>query len=107
MLVEDPHITSRAAYLKIMLKLWEESDHPWYKWLSWKQKYLKKLLRRFKGQTIYCCICGKPIPLDVKNPSGKSRLTIEHIHSLGTGGARYDESNLGLAHRSCNNGKDA
>lgn len=62
------------------------------------KKQFKDLYRKsIKIETVYCCICGKPI-------KKINDLTIEHKMPLSRGGAN-DESNWGASHAKCNHTK--
>ena len=64
------------------------------------KKQFKDLYRRtMKFETVYCCICGKPI-------LKANDITVEHVLPLSRGGAN-DETNWGASHAKCNHKKGA
>lgn len=88
-----------------------EKERDYKKWLEFREEYLKEVLDE-KGDLV-CAYCNKPhleiggrskkeLALNNKNPN---LATIDHIHALSKGGARYDKKNLCVSCRDCNKDK--
>jgi 5-methylcytosine-specific restriction endonuclease McrA len=100
-LVDNPHIQSRAAYLllKKKIKLIEVDI-----WLEFRKQFLNNL------PELTCSECGKTnLKITIENDRDKAQLrtlaTIDHIKPLAKGGNRYDYDNLQLMCFKCNQRK--
>jgi 5-methylcytosine-specific restriction endonuclease McrA len=80
-------------------------------WLEFREVYLNKILQ--KDGDLVCVYCGKPhlevggrTPKDlILNNKNPNLATIDHIHALSDGGAKYDEKNMCVACKKCNRKK--
>ena len=100
--VEDPHITSRAAY--ILLK------HRFEKQLLEEWEVFRNAFFDKHGEPLTCFYCGKTnLVREVTDSSNKKQLetlaTVDHIVALANGGQRYDEDNCVVACHPCNSRK--
>ncbi|MBF0554411.1 MAG: HNH endonuclease [Nitrospirae bacterium] len=96
--VDDPALTSRAAFILLRQSLAREEGNDYESWLKFRDKFLD-------GKKLTCKYCGKT---DLKKESQDDLnilATIDHVVPLSKGGSRYDERNLLIACFPCNRKK--
>ena len=114
-LIEDPHIQSNASYLllKNIYKLRERKEGrtavpEWRRWLTFRNKYLRRQRRLNKGNLI-CAYCKSEfLDPNLNNPFRKKirkTATVDHIQALSKKGKRYDGKNMCVCCNKCNNRK--
>jgi len=101
--VEDPHLTSRAAYL--LLKR-EYERQVLAQWEAFRNSFFDK------HEPLTCFYCGKTNLVreitDLCDVKQRSILaTIDHFEALSNGGSQYDESNCVVACQPCNTKKQS
>jgi len=112
------HIKSRASYLLLKEKLMMADEDflnktkTLWDWLDFREIYLLKRKKENNGN-LKCDYCGKEHldiggkkPEDLKaNNRNKNLATIDHIEPLSDNGEKYNESNLAVACKKCNQKK--
>lgn len=103
--IKDPPLNSRAAYIRLVLKLLREGGYEKYyykKWLRVRDEYLRTLLETYG--ILWCEYCGTYVYLiKNKNPNMTNKVaTIDHYVPLAQGGALYAESNFAVSCWPCN-----
>jgi len=98
--INDPPISSRAAYIRLVLKLLREGGYEKYyykKWLFIRDLYLRTLLESYN--MLWCEYCGTYLYLiKNKNPDMTNKVaTIDHHIPISKGGAIYDPSNFAVS----------
>lgn len=100
LLYTPEHTQSRAS----LLALKETYPKEWEVWLE----YRMRLLTKWEDQrgTLQCEYCGRKNLERVTEGVKKERqATLDHVQPLAKGGAKYDEDNLVVACRPCNERK--
>lgn len=107
--VKNPHIKSRAAYIKLKrkLKLLDPTEN--YKVnYHFRRTYLEKRLE--KDGELVCEYCGKRDL--ILEPEGLTKkltttmlATIDHVRAKVNGGSKFDENNIKISCPTCNNKK--
>lgn len=118
-ILEDvPHPQSMASaillreYLKAQDIDYINSIDSLSAWLEFREKYLVKTF--MATGDLVCAYCGRPHleiggrnPEDLhKNNRNPNLATIDHITALSNGGNKYDENNLCVSCKKCNNKKN-
>lgn len=98
-LIEDPHVKSRAAFLRLRKKLIVADDSSRAYWLRFRLQLLTTWLAE-RGDLV-CHYCGKPHLL-IEDYDVNKVATLDHVMPLAKGGARYDVDNLVVACSPCN-----
>jgi 5-methylcytosine-specific restriction endonuclease McrA len=107
--VDDPHIQSRAAYVKLRRKLKRQDVNENFALnFNFRPRYIAKLVKE-KGE-LFCKYCGKgPLITDPKHPNQHLRktmlATIDHIKAQSKGGSKYDPNNINICCPPCNTEK--
>lgn len=101
--VEDPHLSSRAAYL--LLKR-EYERQVLAQWETFRNSFFDK------HEPLTCFYCGKTNLvreiIDPCDPQQRNILaTIDHLEALSNGGSQYDEANCVVACQPCNTKKQS
>jgi 5-methylcytosine-specific restriction endonuclease McrA len=107
---------SRAAYILLFNKLRALDDsEDWAselkKWLVFRKEFLQEELKR-EGK-LRCAYCGRDDLVEGHHEFHKKHLnmkipnlaTVDHIHPLSLGGAKYHKPNCTVACRRCNSKK--
>jgi len=113
--VSEPHIQSPASYLllKNIYKLRERKEGrtavpEWRRWLTYRNKYLKKQKKLNKGNLV-CSYCGTQyLDANTNNPFRKRErrdATVDHIVAQANGGDKYSEDNMCVCCSGCNGRK--
>lgn len=103
--IENPFLNSRAAYIRLVLKLLREGGYERYnyrKWLRIRDEYLRSLLETYK--ILWCEYCGTYVYL-IKNvnPNKTNKVaTIDHYIPISQGGPLYASSNFAVSCWPCN-----
>ena len=95
-MVDDPHITSYAAYILLKRKYYETYNYA--NWLAFRDYYLSQY------ETLTCAYCGKT-NLKINSNNNNELATIDHIRPRSKGGAEYDYDNLCVCCYTCNQKK--
>ena len=114
--IDNPHTKSRAAYeiLKEKLTFNDVDYHDIHEWLEFREIYLLKQ-KALNGGILKCHYCpkegldigGRSTPQELaKNNKNKNLATIDHVIPLSKGGERYNEKNLVVSCKKCNQKKD-
>lgn len=106
-LIQDPPITSMAAYYRLVDKLALEAGYKpfrWWEWVKFRAQYLTELERLY--EMLWCEYCGKH-PLQINGDAYKDSCiaTLDHIKAVANGGAIYDTNNLAVSCKGCNQDK--
>lgn len=108
-LIENPPITSLAAYYRLVDKLASEAGYKpfkWWEWVKFRAEYLKELQRLYG--MLWCEYCGKhPLQINGEKYTNSCLATLDHIKAVANGGEIYDKSNLAVSCRTCNQDKGA
>lgn len=108
-LIQNPPITSQAAYYRLVDKLSEEAgERPflWWEWVAFRADYLTELQRLYG--ILWCEYCGKhPLQINGNLYSNQCLATLDHIQAVVNGGSIYGKKNLAVACHSCNQEKDS
>lgn len=94
-MVEEPHLKSRAALLLLCLKLEDEEISEWL-------IFRKEFLGQYK--TLTCSHCGKT-NLQIDTDDEDLLATVDHIVCLSQGGKKFDKKNCIVSCYSCNNNR--
>ena len=108
---------SRSAYILLTQKMreGEEGEKHWAQdlreWLAFRKEYLQKVAKD-RGK-LECAYCGRDDLVEGyhafkdrnRNAKIENLATIDHIVPLSKDGPRYEEENLCVACRSCNEKK--
>lgn len=111
----DPHLQSLAStvLLRNTYKLRERKEGrtsvpEWRRWLTFRNKYMRRKLKKTKGN-LTCLYCGAEyLDPNMNNPFRKRNrkaATIDHILAQAKGGKKYDEKNMCVCCNDCNNSK--
>jgi 5-methylcytosine-specific restriction endonuclease McrA len=103
-LVEDPHLQSRAALLVLTRMLYskrEVGERPqWKTWLKFRKWFMRS--RRKEGP-LTCGFCGRsPLKTNAGVVPDRDLATIDHLVPRARGGREYAEDNLVVCCRKCN-----
>jgi 5-methylcytosine-specific restriction endonuclease McrA len=93
--IDDPAISSRAAYVLLSQKY---KDREVEEWIALKRGFLKKTLE--KNGDLICHYCGKTGLRMEPDPSGRklgTLATIDHVVPISKGGKEKEESNFVIA----------
>ena len=105
-LVSNPCIKSRAAIILLIKKYKNELRQykpEWRIWLSFRNRFLNNQSK--KGQ-LACNYCGRTNLVKNGRVVGPTRqATVDHVIPLAKGGRKYDERNLVVSCRRCNEKK--
>ncbi len=110
-LVRQPHIQSRAAYVKLCRYLRKRDVTENFALnLGFRKKFLTQRLQE-QGELV-CEYCGKrPLILNPEGVSGNVRklmlATLDHIRAKSQGGSWYLSQNIKVACPQCNQKKDS
>lgn len=107
-LIEDPNVKSRAALLKLIQSILNNplnDNRPTYLiWLDFRKKFLED--KKKKYGSLVCVYCGqKDLEMDTEGHPPSKQATIDHVFPLSKGGEKYDEKNLVVSCRVCNEKK--
>jgi hypothetical protein len=106
-LIENPPVTSLAAYYRLVDKLASEAGYKpfkWWVWVKFRAEYLNNLQRLYG--MLWCEYCGKhPLQINGEIYNNSCVATLDHIKAVANGGAIYDEDNLAVSCRTCNQDK--
>ena len=107
---------SRAAYVLLFDKLRALDDsEDWAselkKWLIFRKDFLQDVLKEFG--VLKCKYCGREDLVEGHHEFHKKHLnmkisnlaTVDHVHPLSKGGAKYNNDNCTVACRRCNSKK--
>jgi len=99
-LVENPHLQSLAALVKLSKGY---SKEELAKWLEFRDKFLSQF------DKLVCVYCDRD-DLVKDQPEELSKLlpnlaTIDHVHPISKGGKKYDPDNCVVSCQKCNQNK--
>ena len=108
LLTKEPDLQSRAAQLLLREQFRNDSNcdtrQDYQVWLDFREVFLDKVLKN-KGDLV-CEYCHRQgLQKNTKGVTSKDQATIDHKYPLARGGERYNEDNLAVACRSCNEKK--
>lgn len=109
--VDEPHITSYAAYVKLVRKLMKIDPPVNIKTRSncfiYQERKAAFIQAARDNNALVCFYCGRPVHLSEPNKSKGTRCTIDHYIPLSHGGNFTDPSNWRIACYACNNQKQS
>ena len=102
----EPDLQSRAA-LVLLVELYKAKTRrykpEWRTWLTFRNRFLNK---KSKEGSLTCAYCDEPkLVKNCRVVGPKKQATIDHVMPLGKGGKKYDEKNLAVSCRTCNEKK--
>lgn len=105
-LTREPDLQSRAA-LVLLVELYRAKTRrykpEWRTWLTFRKRFLNK---KSKEGSLTCAYCGEPKLIKNGRVVGpRKQATIDHVMPLAKGGKKYDEDNLAVSCRTCNENK--
>jgi 5-methylcytosine-specific restriction endonuclease McrA len=105
---EPVEVQSRAALIALRKQYFKDpnvdSREPYKVWLTFRMN----LLNRWEEErgSLSCHYCGQDnLHKDTENIEPKYQATLDHVMPRARGGAEYDENNLCVACRTCNERK--
>lgn len=105
-LTKVPDVKSRAALVLLHEKyLRQLRNYPpkWRIWLTFRNRFLN---RKLKKESLTCFYCGeKKLKSNNKVVCPNKQATVDHVMPLSKGGKRFDEKNLVVSCRICNERK--
>lgn len=106
-LVDNPHPQSPAAGVKLRVQLLREAlrkgdEWDYFFWAKFRNRWLGK--QRLLEGTLKCFYCHKD-DLKIETEKLDTLATIDHFRPVSKGGGMFDEENLRVCCRTCNQQK--
>jgi 5-methylcytosine-specific restriction endonuclease McrA len=105
----DPHPSSQASLAKLNSDLWRTDETVYHgkRWKEFKDKFLDKIMANNGSLTCHYCKSDNLARDWQKEPNvpGNKKATLDHVIPTSHGGGLYDESNLVVACKNCNEKK--